>query len=224
MRHSTFNFSEASAARSRYTRPLGGSVKRTFDIVAAFAAIVWLSPLFLICYLLVLADSGRPVLFRQRRLGFGGREFICLKFRTMSQDAESRLEQHLAANQDARREWDKDHKLANDPRVTRLGKDLRRASLDELPQLYNVLKGEMSLVGPRPIVADEVAKYQEHFGAYAMTRPGLTGLWQVSGRNGISYAERVAYDVNYVRNWSLSRDVKIIVVTVGKVFRGVGAC
>jgi undecaprenyl-phosphate galactose phosphotransferase len=142
----------------------------------------------------------------------------------MRPDAESRLQQHLATDADARREWARNHKLVNDPRVTPLGKILRQNSLDELPQLYNILRGEMSLVGPRPIVVDEVPKYQEHFGIYAKARPGLTGLWQVSGRNGTSYAERVAYDVDYVRNWSLSRDVKIMAATVGKVFTREGAC
>ena len=154
--------------------------------------------------------SGGPLFYRQRRIGFRGREFTCLKFRTMAVDAERRLRgasrQGLWTRGTNGRKY---HKLRNDPRITPFGRLMRRASLDELPQLFNVLKGDMSLVGPRPIVADEVAKYQENFSHYASARPGLTGLWQVSGRNSTTYAERVAYDVEYVRNWSLVRDIKI---------------
>ena len=224
MIHLAFEFSEAPVAWSGSGRPIGGSVKRIFDIIAVLACIVGSSPLLVICYLAVVTVSGRPALFRQRRLGYGGREFSCLKFRTMELDAERRLQEHLAIDPDARREWIEDQKLANDPRVRPLGKMMRRTSLDELPQLFNILKGEMSLVGPRPIVADEVAKYQQHFGLYASARPGLTGLWQVNGRNTTTYAQRVAYDVDYVRNWSLIRDIKIMILTVVRVSSMKGAC
>jgi exopolysaccharide production protein ExoY len=224
MRHLASALSGApDVASSRFVRPVGGATKRTFDVVAGVLASIVSAPLFITCYLLVLGNSGRPVLFRHRRIGFAGREFTCLKFRTMAADAEKRLQQHLAVNPRAAREWTNNQKLQDDPRVTRIGKIMRRASLDELPQLFNVLKGEMSLVGPRPIVVEEIAKYQEHFYVYASTRPGLTGLWQIKGRNETTYAERVAYDVDYVRNWSLGRDVLIVLMTIKRVLQGRGA-
>jgi exopolysaccharide production protein ExoY len=203
-------------------RPVGGFVKRAFDVITALVFIAVSAPLWISCGLLLLT-TGRPVLFRQRRIGFGAREFTCLKFRTMAIDAQDRLDKHLAENRDARKEWQQCHKLRKDPRVTTLGRVMRRTSVDELPQLLNVLKGDMSLVGPRPIVADEVAKYQENFRHYASARPGLTGLWQVNGRNSTTYSQRVAYDVEYLGNWSLMRDIKIIVVTVAHVLEGRGA-
>jgi exopolysaccharide production protein ExoY len=224
MRHVASALSGApDVASSSFHRPTGGATKRAFDIAAGLLATIIASPLFLACYLLVLASSGRPVLFRHRRIGFAGREFTCLKFRTMAPDAEKRLQQHLAANPDAAREWTNSQKLKNDPRVTRIGKIMRRTSLDELPQLFNVLKGEMSLVGPRPIVVEEIARYQEHFYVYAGSRPGITGLWQVKGRNKTTYAERVAFDVEYLQNWSVRRDVAIMLMTVKRVLEGRGA-
>jgi exopolysaccharide production protein ExoY len=164
-----------------------------------------------------------PVLFRQRRVGFDAREFTCLKFRTMAIDAERALREYLEHNEDARREWQTTHKLRNDPRITGFGRFLRRSSLDELPQLFNVLLGDMSIVGPRPIVAEEAPLYQEHFIDYTNARPGLTGLWQISGRNTTSYPQRVAYDVEYLRNWSFSRDMRIILATAVHVWEGNGA-
>jgi exopolysaccharide production protein ExoY len=221
-RYSTQAPSEGAFVALRSDRPIGGIAKRAFDIVAGIICVAISAPLLVGCCLSILASRG-PVLYRHRRIGFAGREFICLKFRTMENDAERRLREHLAADPEARREWTHKHKLENDPRITTLGRRLRRASLDELPQLFNVLRGEMSLVGPRPIVADEIAKYQQHFSHYASARPGLTGLWQVRGRNGTSYAQRVAYDVEYVRNWSLMRDIKIILATAAHVIDGKGA-
>jgi exopolysaccharide production protein ExoY len=221
---STPSRSEASriaASSNRY--PIGGLLKRSFDIIASLTAIVALLPLLVGCCLVVLATSRGPVLFRHRRVGLGGREFTCLKFRTMEMDAERRLSQELARNPEARREWQANHKLKKDPRITPLGQFLRRTSLDELPQLFNVLKGDMSLVGPRPIVQDEVAKYQQHFAIYVRGRPGLTGLWQINGRNTTSYSERVAYDVDYLNNWSLARDLRIIMATTVHVVAGSGA-
>jgi len=224
MRHVAPALSGApDVASSSLPRPIGGPTKRAFDIIACFLAAIIAAPLLLTCYFLVLANSGRPVLFRHRRIGFGGREFTCLKFRTMAADAEKRLQQHLAANPDAAREWLDNQKLHDDPRVTKIGKVMRRFSLDELPQLFNVLKGEMSLVGPRPIVVEEIGKYQEYFHVYANGRPGLTGLWQIKGRNRTTYSERVAFDVDYLRNWSLRRDVVIVLMTVKRVLEGHGA-
>ncbi len=210
-------------AESSVARPIGGAAKRVFDLIFSSLAIVALLPLFAGCCLVVFAASPGPILFQHTRIGRGGREFSCLKFRTMAVDADQKLQEHLAGNPDARREWDASHKLRDDPRVTAFGQLMRRSSLDELPQLFNVLKGEMSLVGPRPIVAEEIPKYKEHFGLYTMARPGLTGLWQVSGRNNTTYAERVTYDVQYLRNWSLFRDIRIALATVSQVFDRSGA-
>jgi exopolysaccharide production protein ExoY len=204
-------------------RPIGGAIKRIFDVVAALAAIAALLPLFAIVCGAVYAECPGPVLFRHRRIGFGGQEFFCLKFRTMVVDAERTLREYLARNEEARREWLTTHKLRNDPRITLLGRLLRHSSLDELPQLFNVLVGHMSIVGPRPIVADEAPLYREYFSLYASARPGLTGLWQVSGRNTTSYPRRVAYDVEYVRNWSFTRDVRIVFATALHVWDGSGA-
>lgn len=203
--------------------PIGGALKRVFDTAVAFAAFAVLLPMFTMICLAVYVECPGSVLFRQKRIGFNGREFICLKFRTMAVGAERALREHLANNEDARQEWQATHKLKNDPRVTVLGQFLRRSSLDELPQLFNVLAGHMSMVGPRPIVAEEIPLYREHFDDYAKARPGLTGLWQVSGRNTTTYSQRVAYDVEYLRNWSFSRDLRIIVDTVMHVWEGDGA-
>jgi exopolysaccharide production protein ExoY len=208
---------------SRSRRPVGGGIKRAFDFIAACAAIITLLPLFLACCVLIAVTSPGPILFCHRRLGFGGRDFCCLKFRTMQIDADRRLKEYLAHNAEARQEWKAHHKLKNDPRITPVGQFLRRTSLDELPQLFNVLVGHMSIVGPRPIVEAEVEKYQENFAIYAAGRPGLTGLWQVKGRNTTTYEQRVAYDVEYLRNWSFLRDVRIILVTVAHVIEGTGA-
>ncbi len=180
-------------------------------------------PLLAGCCMVVLGNSPGPVLFRHRRIGFGGREFTCLKFRTMPVDAEQRLKEHLARNPEAQREWQTNHKLRQDPRIAPFERFMRRASLDELPQLFNVLKGDMSTVGPRPIVHEEVAKYQEYFADYVTGRPGLTGLWQINGRNTTSYSQRVAYDVDYLRNWSLFRDMRIMIATTAHLIDGNGA-
>jgi exopolysaccharide production protein ExoY len=215
--------SETDDVESQVRHPVGGAVKRIFDIVAAVAAIAALLPMFAIVCVAVYVECPGPVLFRQRRIGFDGREFTCLKFRTMAIDAERALRDYLANNEDARREWQTTHKLRNDPRITGFGRFLRRSSLDELPQLFNVLMGHMSIVGPRPIVGEEISRYREHFGDYVSARPGLTGLWQVSGRNTTSYPQRVAYDVEYLRNWSFSRDMQIILATATHVWEGNGA-
>jgi exopolysaccharide production protein ExoY len=160
-----------------------------------------------------LLDPG-PAFYRHRRIGLNGVPFECLKFRTMAVDADAVLQRHLAANGEAAREWEQSHKLKRDPRVTPLGSALRKTSLDELPQLLNILKGEMSFVGPRPIVDAEVPKYGAFITHYLAARPGLTGPWQISGRNDVAYATRVALDRHYVEQWSLWRDLAIIARTV----------
>lgn len=213
----------ARALAAQLDRPVGGIAKRSFDIVAVLLFIVGVAPPLIGCAFLVYAKSGGPVLYRQRRIGFGGREFTCLKFRTMVVDAERTLREHLAKHPKAMHDWQHNHKLRDDPRITPIGRITRRASLDELPQLFNILKGDMSLVGPRPIVAEEIGKYREHFSLYASARPGLTGLWQISGRNDTTYAQRVAYDVEYLREWFFMRDIKIIFVTIAHVISGNGA-
>lgn len=203
-------------SRVRATRDgtLGGVSKRVMDVVIASIALVLLSPLLLIVAVLIWATMGRPILFAHKRIGENGVEFSCFKFRTMTNDAAQILSRHLAANPEAAREWTMNQKLMHDPRVTWLGHILRKSSIDELPQLINVLRGEMSCIGPRPIVASEVARYGADAAYYFKARPGLTGLWQVSGRSRLSYPERVALDTHYVCNWSLGLDFKIMLRTI----------
>ena len=196
--------------------------KRAFDIVASLALIVLFGPLLLVLALVVRCDGG-PALFGHRRIGAGGTSFRCWKFRSMVPDAEAVLAHTLATDPKARAEWDRDFKLRQDPRVTPLGAFLRKSSLDELPQLFNVLKGEMSLVGPRPIVAAEVERYGQAMEEYRACKPGITGLWQVSGRNDVNYAERVELDRRYAWSWSLKGDLVILVRTLGVVARRSGA-
>ena len=191
------------------------------------AVIAVLAPLLLaVCAtiaLLIWLHGDGPVLFRQQRLGLGGEPFTCLKFRTMSCGAEAGLEALLQASPRLHHQWTQARKLPCDPRATRLGKALRRLSLDELPQVVNVLRGEMALVGPRPIVHGEHARYGRRFAAYASVRPGITGLWQVSGRNGLSYRRRVAMDVLYARRRTLRLDLYIVLRTLPAVLGGRGA-
>ena len=200
-------------------RPIGGLTKRALDIAVASVALVLLAPLLLLVALLIRLTMGSPVIFSHARLGYGGRPFACLKFRTMVNDADAALQGHLVHNNAAREEWQIDRKLRSDPRVTRLGSILRRSSIDELPQLFNVLMGQMSCVGPRPIVAEEVPRYGLTWEDYIKACPGMTGLWQVSGRNRLSYRTRVALDRRYVRRWSAMRDVWILCRTVPAVLR-----
>ncbi len=197
-------------------------LKRGFDILAALVLLIAAAPLMLLIAVLVRLDGG-PALFRHRRVGAGGAPFQCLKFRTMVLDAESALNSLLARDAAARAEWEAEFKLRNDPRITRLGRFLRKSSLDELPQLFNVLAGQMSLVGPRPIVYQEIARYSTRITDYYACRPGITGLWQVSGRNDVSYEERVTLDSRYARQWSFARDLVILAQTIGVVLRRAGA-
>ena len=172
-------------------------VKRAFDIVMAACMLVLLLPLFLIVYTAIRLTSKGPAFYSQARVGMGRRTFRALKFRTMYTDADQVLNQHLDKSPELREEWARDHKLKRDPRTTCVGRLLRKTSVDELPQLWNVLIGDMSLVGPRPIVDGEVWRYGRHFAAYSSVRPGITGMWQISGRNNTSYEERVKYDEYY---------------------------
>jgi len=193
------------------------------DVGIALLAIILLAPLMLAIAALIRGSDGGPALFRQARIGRGSRHFYCWKFRSMVVDAEAALANHLAARPEAAREWAETQKLAHDPRVTRLGEFLRKSSLDELPQLFNVLVGEMSLVGPRPIVPAECERYGDDLKFYLAARPGITGLWQVSGRSDCSYPERVALDVAYAKDWRLAADIVILVRTVPAVLTGRGS-
>lgn len=196
--------------------------KRVFDTVAAALMLVMLSPVLLVLALLIRRDGG-PALFAHPRIGKQGRVFNCYKFRTMVVDAEQQLEQLLQKRPELRTQWQRERKLRHDPRVSPIGRLLRRTSLDELPQLINVVRGEMSLVGPRPVVRAELQRYGDEVGYYLMVRPGMTGLWQVSGRNDVDYDTRVYLDTWYVKNWSLWHDLVILIKTVRVVLSRSGA-
>jgi exopolysaccharide production protein ExoY len=199
--------------------PIGGRRKRMVDIAVAITATILVSPILFVIALAVKLSMGGPVIYRHRRIGFGGRPFDCLKFRTMVANGDEVLERHLAANPAAADEWRRSRKLADDPRVTRFGWFLRKTSLDELPQLLNILRGEMSCVGPRPIVAEELERYGIHAHEYLRARPGVTGSWQVSGRSNVSYGDRVKLDTEYVRKWSFGSDLIILARTVPAVLK-----
>lgn len=187
---------------------------RVFDIVSAALALLALLPLILFTALLIRMSSRGPVLFVQQRVGHGGHPFPCFKFRSMVCNAQEVLDRLLSESEEARAEWARDQKLRRDPRITPIGRFLRKSSLDELPQLFNVLLGHMSIVGPRPIVAAEIDRYGHRFDAYCSVRPGLTGLWQVSGRNEVSYEARVRLDARYAQRKSLYYDLAICLRTV----------
>ncbi len=205
------------------TRPRGGVVKRLFDILFTATAMVVLSPLLIGLALMIRWTDNGPILFSHPRVGHNGKLFQCLKFRTMVENADTVFEQHLANNAEARQEWQTYGKLRNDPRITPLGYYLRKYSLDELPQLINILRGEMSVVGPRPVEISELQYYGRSKPHYLRCRPGLTGLWQVSGRSDLSYEKRVALDRAYVQNWSFLTDCVLILRTVKVVLRGDGS-
>lgn len=212
-----------SASSPNLSKAGSSILKRAMDIVLSAGALVFISPLLLCIAVLIKIKDPGPVFFAQNRIGRDGREFRCLKFRTMVVDAQERLDALLASDPEAAREWRMSQKLSSDPRITPLGDFLRRSSLDELPQLFNILKGEMSIVGPRPIVRNEAARYGDKYGFYLSARPGLTGLWQISGRSDTSYDERVDLDMTYVRDWSVANDIKIMAMTVPAVLFSKGA-
>ncbi len=201
----------------------GRAFKLGFDLALAALLLVLLSPAMLVIALLVRRDGG-PALFGHTRVGLDGRPFKCLKFRSMMVGADGVLRKLLAEDQQVAKEWRETQKLRQDPRITHIGAWLRKTSLDELPQLINVLRLEMSLVGPRPIVMAEVERYGDDIAYYFYTRPGVTGLWQVSGRNDTSYQQRVHLDRCYVKNWTLWHDLTILARTVPVVLQRRGAC
>jgi exopolysaccharide production protein ExoY len=190
------------------------AIKPLVDLLIVFLALPILLPLSLVVAAVIILTSPGSALYRHRRIGQFQQPLYVWKFRTMYKDSDQLLEQHLSTNPDARREWSDTHKLRNDPRVTPIGKILRKTSLDEIPQLINVLAGEMSIVGPRPIVDKEKAKYGMYFQMYSYALPGITGLWQVSGRCDVTYEERVLLDVRYINQWSLWMELKILLKTI----------
>lgn len=229
--------SERPSSRELPLRPTGRNVhqesnsenfyrsigKPALDFGLALIALLFFLPVFILVAISIkLSDEG-PIFFRHQRLGKDGKAFPCYKFRTMVPDAKERLERLLETDLASRKEWTECQKLKKDPRITATGEFLRKTSLDELPQLVNVLRGEMALVGPRPIIAAEICHYGEKFADYASVRPGISGLWQVSGRSDIGYSERVQLDVRYVRERSFRIDIKIMFKTIWVVLLRRGA-
>jgi len=214
---------QAPVAFPRLVLTRSRRIKRSFDIFFAVLFSIAALPVFLLIAVAVLLESGRPIFFGHNRVGRGGRTFRLWKFRTMRPEGDAILARHLEMNPEAAEEWRLNRKLRQDPRVTRVGRWLRRASLDELPQIWNILRGEMSVAGPRPIVRDEILNYGTAYPLYALTAPGLTGLWQVSGRNDTTYRQRVELDAAYVRNWSPALDLRLLFKTVRVVLNGKGA-
>jgi lipopolysaccharide/colanic/teichoic acid biosynthesis glycosyltransferase len=214
---------EISSLSSETKVPRGGVSKRVFDVVVASTMLFFALPaMFFIVVIMFSTDRG-PIFFGHERLGHGGKRFRCLKFRSMVVDSQRALERHLELFPQARAEWEATQKLRNDPRITPIGHFLRVTSLDELPQLINVIRGDMSLVGPRPIVQAEVARYASQIEAYAATRPGITGLWQVSGRSDVGYEQRVLLDSQYVQQWTFGGDILILIKTVKVVLARTGS-
>ena len=195
-------------------KPFNRFLKTVFDYVLTLVGTIAISPILFVIAIWIYKDSPGPVIFKHTRIGKDGKAFPCYKFRSMCVDAKEKLEELLTNDEEARAEWERDFKLKNDPRITKSGAFLRKTSLDELPQIFNVLRGEMSLVGPRPIIQEELARYGEHAADYLMVKPGITGMWQVSGRSDIDYEERVALDSWYVRNWSVWLDIMLLWRTV----------
>ncbi len=204
-------------------RPMNRFIKTLFDYTLTIFGTIAISPILLVIAIWIYKDSPGPVIFKHTRIGKGGKPFACYKFRSMCTDAKERLEELLTKDPAAREEWERDFKLKNDPRITKSGAFLRKTSLDELPQIFNVLKGEMSLVGPRPIIEAELSRYGKFADDYLMVKPGITGMWQVSGRSDIDYPERVRMDSWYVRNWSVWIDIVLLFKTFAAVAMKKGA-
>jgi exopolysaccharide production protein ExoY len=202
---------------------VANSVLRLIDILVATLAIIFLLPLMLLVAVAVACTSRGPILFKHGRIGMNGEIFPCFKFRSMEIDAEARLLEILQNDPEARAEWARDQKLRKDPRITPIGRFLRSSSLDELPQFLNVLRGDMSIVGPRPIIAAEMVRYGRYIERYKAVKPGITGLWQISGRNNVTYQRRVAMDVLYTRKRSIRMNMRIIVLTAPMVIFAKGS-
>jgi exopolysaccharide production protein ExoY len=202
--------------------PVGGAAKRGMDIVVSLAAIIATFPLMLLIAAMIAWNGGSPI-FAHERVGYGGRRFKCFKFRTMRRDADKVLKDLLESDPELKDAWLTHRKLRDDPRITAIGHFLRKSSLDELPQLFNVLRGEMSCVGPRPVTTEELEYYRDYIDDYTAVRPGLTGVWQISGRSNVSMERRVRMDVDYVRSWSLANDLLILLRTPIELIRSKGS-
>ncbi len=211
-------------APARQAPPRERLLPRIVDVAVALLALLVFAPVMLASAVAIALTRSGPILFRQQRIGRNGAIFTCLKFRTMHVNASEMLDTLLATCPEARAEWAQNHKLRDDPRIIGMGSFLRRTSFDELPQLFNVLAGDMAIVGPRPIVASEIARYGRYFGDYCSVRPGITGLWQVSGRSQTSYRRRIACDRLYACRKSVRGDIRIMACTVPVVLIGHGAC
>ena len=199
----------------KISRNIYSHIKNAFDFSASLLTIFLAFPIFIIIAILIKLGSRGPIFFVHKRIGQNKKKFNCLKFRTMHPEAEDLLKNLLSKNNDLKKEYQKDHKIKNDPRITPIGKFLRKTSLDEIPKFINVIKGDMSIVGPRPIVKEEVSKYGTSFHKVFSVRPGITGLWQVSGRNNLSYEKRVQIDKIYAQNRNFLMDLRIIFRTLG---------
>lgn len=196
---------------------------RALDLTIGVIALAIFAPLLIALAILIYVSNPGPIFFVQQRIGFNGQSFACFKFRTMVVDAQERLARLLEEDPAARLEWERDHKLRNDPRITPLGRFLRKSSFDELPQFFNLINGTMSAVGPRPIVVAEITRYGRWFGDYCRVKPGITGLWQVSGRSDTTYRRRVALDVAYSRRRSIGLNFKIMLMTIPAVLAARGS-
>jgi exopolysaccharide production protein ExoY len=205
------------------SRKANGRAKRVFDVLAALSGLVLLAPMFVILYLLIRLQDGGPAFYGHKRIGRYGVAFKCWKFRSMVMNGDAVLKDYLQKYPSAAEEWEQSQKLTDDPRVTPLGAFIRKTSLDEFPQLWNVLKGEMSIIGPRPVVRAELDRYGRDRRYYLLLRPGITGLWQVSGRSETTYERRVHLDRTYLENWSYAQDLSILINTVPAVLKAEGA-
>lgn len=214
---------EPPKRKNKKTTLASDRAKRCLDVLSAIILLVFLLPVIGLVSAILFATNGRPVLFFQMRVGRGGKLFPCYKFRTMVNNADEVMRHHLNVDDEMQQEWSTCQKLRKDPRVHRLGAILRQSSMDELPQLLNVIRGEMSMVGPRPIVTDEIFRFGSSFEIYTRVRPGLTGLWQISGRSETTYEERVKLDTTYVLTRTLLLDLKIMMKTAKVVWSGRGS-
>ncbi len=212
--HDGKQLEEVLAAPKDVPAGLNGWIKRGLDLLLAVPTFLFILPLLAFIALIIRLESRGPVIFEHTRCGRGGKAFTCYKFRTMKTGAPDQLQDLLANNPAAAEEWAQSQKLKSDPRVTRFGAFLRKTSLDELPQLINIIAGDMSVIGPRPVTFDELPRYGSKLAYYMAARPGVTGLWQVNGRNSLSYQQRVAYDAEYAKKWSLFKDFKIMIKTI----------
>lgn len=219
----TLMFSAPTSVLTKLSHPVFQLAKRLLDTIGALVLLLMLSPFLPILAVVIKVDSPGGVFYQQERIGRGGKPFKLLKFRTMYPSASDMLEAIIHEDPNHKVSWEQYQKLLDDPRLTPVGQVMRRMSIDEIPQVWNVIRGEMSLVGPRPFLPEQKSHYGEAYASYVQVRPGITGLWQINGRNLTSFTERARWDEYYVRNWSFLLDVYILLRTIGVVVRGEGA-